>query len=73
MCLYTHICIHTYDSSTEKCIIRKGHAVANLGAPRQCPETPPNLSGAFGFWTLGSTARLVMQSCAVVRNSAVAQ
>ena len=27
----------------------------------------------FGFWTLGSTARLVMHECAVVRNSAVAQ
>ena len=25
------------------------------------------------FWTLGSTARLVMHECAVVRNSAVAQ
>ena len=29
--------------------------------------------GLFGFWTLGSTARLVMHECAVVRNSAVAQ
>ena len=27
----------------------------------------------FGLWTLGSTVRLVMHECAVVRNSAVAQ
>ena len=31
------------------------------------------VSAFFGFWTLGSTARLVMHECAVVRNNAVAQ
>ena len=31
------------------------------------------MSPWFGFWTLGSTARLVMHECAIVRNSAVAQ
>ena len=33
----------------------------------------PPLQSLLAFWTLGSTARLVMHECAVVRNSAVAQ
>ena len=34
---------------------------------RKAPPRP----GGLGFWTLGSTARLVMHECAVVRNNAV--
>ena len=43
--------------------------------PRLCLQTVAEKrdEGFFGFWTLGSTARLVMHECAVVRNSAVAQ